>query len=52
MHRLSGGRLTLGIGRGIAAIDGVFGIPVVVTTVQMKDWAQVMRRIICRSRCG
>ena len=27
MHRLSGGRFTLGVGRGIAAIYGAFGIP-------------------------
>ncbi|MHA7649581.1 TIGR03857 family LLM class F420-dependent oxidoreductase [Mycobacterium sp. ML4] len=44
MHRLSGGRFTLGIGRGIAAIYGAFGIPVV-TTAQMEDWAAVMRRL-------
>ena len=44
MHRLSGGRFTLGIGRGIAAIYGAFGIPAV-TTAQMEDWAQVMRRL-------
>jgi alkanesulfonate monooxygenase SsuD/methylene tetrahydromethanopterin reductase-like flavin-dependent oxidoreductase (luciferase family) len=44
MHRLSGGRLTLGIGRGIAAIYGAFGIPAV-TTAQLEDWAQVMRRL-------
>jgi probable F420-dependent oxidoreductase len=44
MHRLSRGRFTLGIGRGIAAIYGAFGIPAV-TTAQMEDWAQVMRRL-------
>ena len=44
MHRLSGGRFTLGVGRGIAAIYGAFGIPAV-TTAQMEDWAQVMRRL-------
>ncbi|MCV7094705.1 TIGR03857 family LLM class F420-dependent oxidoreductase [Mycobacterium kubicae] len=44
MHRLSGGRFTLGIGRGIAAIYGAFGIPAV-TTAQMEDWAHVMRRL-------
>jgi probable F420-dependent oxidoreductase len=44
MHRLSGGRFTLGIGRGIAAIYGAFGMPAV-TTAQMEDWAQVMRRL-------
>ena len=44
MHRLSRGRFTLGIGRGIAAIYGAFGIPAV-TTAQMEDWAHVMRRL-------
>lgn len=44
MHRLSGDRFTLGIGRGIAAIHGGFGIPAV-TTAQMEDWAEVMRRL-------
>jgi len=44
MHRLSGGRFTLGIGRGIAAIYGAFGIPAV-TTAQMADFAEVMRRL-------
>jgi probable F420-dependent oxidoreductase len=44
MHRLSGGRFTLGVGRGIAAIYGAFGIPAV-TTAQMEDWAKVMRRL-------
>ncbi|ULE33281.1 TIGR03857 family LLM class F420-dependent oxidoreductase [Mycobacterium sp. IDR2000157661] len=44
MHRLSGGRFTLGIGRGIGAIYGAFGIPPV-TTAQMEDFARVMRRL-------
>jgi probable F420-dependent oxidoreductase len=44
MHRLSGGRFTLGIGRGIAAVYGAFGIPMV-TTAQMEDFAGVMRRL-------
>lgn len=44
MHRLSGGRFTLGIGRGIGAIYNSFGIPAV-TTAQMEDFAQVMRRL-------
>ncbi len=44
MHRLSGGRFTLGIGRGIGAIYGAFGIPPV-TTAQMADFAEVMRRL-------
>jgi probable F420-dependent oxidoreductase len=44
MHRLSGGRFTLGIGRGVAAMYAAFGIPSV-TTAQMADFAQVMRRL-------
>jgi len=44
MHRLSGGRFTLGLGRGIAAMYGAFGVPPV-TTAQMEDFAQVMRRL-------
>lgn len=44
MHRLSGGRFTLGIGRGIAAVYDAFGVPAV-TTAQMEDFAQVMRRL-------
>lgn len=44
MHRLSGGRFTLGIGRGIGAIYAAYGIPAV-TTAQMEDFAQMMRRL-------
>jgi probable F420-dependent oxidoreductase len=44
MHRLSGGRFTLGIGRGVAALYSAFGIPDV-TTAHMEDFARVMRRL-------
>src|ERR1700747_625955 len=44
MHRLSGGRFTLGIGRGVAAMYAAVGVPSV-TTAQMEDFAQVMRRL-------
>jgi probable F420-dependent oxidoreductase len=44
MHRLSGGRFTLGIGRGVAALYQAFGLPTV-TTAQMEDWALLMRRL-------
>jgi len=44
MHRLSGGRFTLGIGRGVAAMYEAFGLPKV-TTAQMEDWAGLMRRL-------
>ncbi len=44
LHRLSGGRFTLGIGRGIAAMGSAFGVPAV-TTAMMEDWAQITRRL-------
>lgn len=44
MHRLSSGRFTLGLGRGIAAIYGAFGVPAV-TTAQLEDFAKIMRRL-------
>jgi len=44
MHRLSGGRFTLGIGRGVAGLFKAFGLPAV-TTAQMEDWAGLMRRL-------
>lgn len=44
MHRLSRGRFTLGIGRGVAAMFNAFGVPAV-TTAQMEDFAAVMRRL-------
>jgi probable F420-dependent oxidoreductase len=43
MHRLSGGRFTLGIGRGVPQYS-MFGIPQA-TTAQMEDWADLMRRM-------
>jgi probable F420-dependent oxidoreductase len=44
MHFLSGGRFTLGIGRGIAPMQDAFGIPRI-TTAQMEDFAGLMRRL-------
>ena len=44
MHRLSGGRFTLGIGRGVGPLYKAYGIPPV-TTAQMEDWAGLMRRL-------
>ncbi len=44
MHRLTGGRFSLGIGRGIAPMFKAFGIPPI-TTAQMEDFALVMRRL-------
>lgn len=44
MHRLTGGRFTLGIGRGIGPLYRAYGLPMV-TTAQMEDFAGVMRRL-------
>ena len=44
LHRLSGGRFTLGVGRGIGALYQAFGIPPV-TTAQLADFADVLRRL-------
>ncbi|MGB0113950.1 MAG: TIGR03857 family LLM class F420-dependent oxidoreductase [Ilumatobacteraceae bacterium] len=44
MHRLTGGRFVLGIGRGIAPMFDAYGIPRI-TTAQMEDFTEVMRRL-------
>lgn len=44
MHRLTGGRFTLGIGCGVPPLQRAFGMPAV-TTAQMVDFADVMRRL-------
>jgi probable F420-dependent oxidoreductase len=44
MHRLTGGRFVLGIGRGIAPMFDAFGIPRI-TTKQMEDFSVLMRRL-------
>jgi probable F420-dependent oxidoreductase len=44
MHELTGGRFTLGLGRGIAPMTKAFGLPPV-TTAQMEDFAGLMRRL-------
>lgn len=44
MHLLSGGRFTLGIGRGIDPLFDAYGIPRI-TTAQMEEFAAVMRRL-------
>lgn len=44
MHRFSGGRFTLGLGRGIGALHQAFGLPPV-TTAQMEDFAEILRRL-------
>jgi probable F420-dependent oxidoreductase len=44
MHLLTGGRFTLGIGRGIDPLFDAFGIPRI-TTAQMEEFAHVARRL-------
>lgn len=44
MHRFSGGRFTLGLGRGIERLMGALGLPPV-TTAQLEDIAGLMRRL-------
>jgi probable F420-dependent oxidoreductase len=45
MHRLTGGRFVLGLGRGIEVMQKAFGIPLI-TTAQMEDFAGLMRRLL------
>ena len=44
MHRLTGGRFTLGLARGIVPQFAAFGIPQV-TTAQIEDFVGLMRRL-------
>lgn len=44
MHRLTGGRFTLGLGRGIAPLFDAYGIPRV-TTAQVEDTVGLLRRL-------
>jgi probable F420-dependent oxidoreductase len=44
MHRLTDGRFTLGLGRGIDMLWRALGLPPV-TTAQMEDFAGLMRRL-------
>lgn len=44
LHRLSAGRFTLGLGRGLAPQLKAFGLPPV-TTAQMEDFIGLMRRL-------
>jgi probable F420-dependent oxidoreductase len=44
MHRLTGGRFTLGLGRGIGPMFDAFGIPKI-TTAQIEDFCGLMRRL-------
>ena len=44
MHRLTGGRFTLGLGRGIDRMFKAFGLAPI-TTAQLEDFAGLMRRL-------
>lgn len=44
MHRLTGGRFTLGLGRGIAPLFDAYGIPRI-TTAQLEDIVSLLRRL-------
>src|SRR6478735_7832687 len=44
MHSLTGGRFTLGIGRGVDRLWDAMGLPHI-TTAQMEDFARLMKRL-------
>lgn len=44
MHELTGGRFSLGLGRGIERRDKAYGLPPI-TTAQMEDFVSLMRRV-------
>jgi probable F420-dependent oxidoreductase len=44
MHRLTGGRFTLGLGRGMDRMFDAFGLPRI-TTAQLEDIAGLLRRL-------
>jgi len=44
MHRLTGGRFSLGLGRGFDALFDVIGLPRI-TMAQLEDFAGIMRRL-------
>ena len=44
MHRLTDGRFSLGLGRGIAPLQRAYGLEPV-TTAQLEDFAAIMRRL-------
>ena len=44
MHRLTGGRFALGLGRGMDRAFDAYGLPRI-TTAQMEDFAGLMRRL-------
>ena len=46
MHRLTGGRFSLGLGRGIGPIFDAYGLPRI-KTAEIEDFVGLMRRIWC-----
>ncbi|MGH7820917.1 MAG: LLM class flavin-dependent oxidoreductase, partial [Candidatus Binatia bacterium] len=44
MHRLTGGRFSLGLGRGIGVLFDVYGLPRI-KTAEIEDFVGLMRRI-------
>jgi len=44
MQSLTGGRFTLGLGRGVAAMQDAYGIPKI-TTTELEEFAVLMRRL-------
>jgi probable F420-dependent oxidoreductase len=44
MHKLTGGRFTLGLGRGIKPMFDAYGIPAI-TTAALEDMAALLRRL-------
>lgn len=44
MHCLTGGRFTLGLGRGIAPLFNMYGIPQI-TTAELEDFVGLVRRL-------
>lgn len=44
MHKMTGGRFSLGLGRGINAIFDAFGLPRI-KTAEMEDFAGLMRKV-------
>ncbi len=44
MHRLTGGRFALGLGRGIDLLNGLYGLPPV-TMAQLEDVAGLLRQV-------
>jgi 5,10-methylenetetrahydromethanopterin reductase len=44
MHRLTGGRFTLGLGRGIEPLFRAYGLPRI-TTAQVEDFVGLLRRL-------